>query len=135
MNNPLIPAEVQERMETEMLERLPAYLQDGRDKGRFAWEQGYKTGATTEYILAQQELEVSRDMLDRANGEIRELVERMEAMRKKMQEERDVFAMSFLVFALFDPRAQALINARSPAGAILALYKDRPSLDPDTSNQ
>jgi hypothetical protein len=59
----------------------------------------------------------------------------MKEERKFTEEERDVFAMSFLVFALFDPRAQALIKAGTPAGAVLDLYKDRPYLDEDTSKQ
>lgn len=54
---------------------------------------------------------------------------------KFTEEERDVFAMSFLVFALFDPRAQALIQAGTPAGAVVALYKDRAYIDEDTSKQ
>lgn len=51
------------------------------------------------------------------------------------EEDRDLFAMSFLVFALYDPRAVALRDAHSPAGAILDLYKDRAYIDPDTSKQ
>jgi transcriptional regulator with XRE-family HTH domain len=53
----------------------------------------------------------------------------------KAEQERDEFALSFLVFALTDPRAQALIQARSPVTAILDLYKDRPYLGPDTTKQ
>ena len=49
-------------------------------------------------------------------------------------EDKDLFALSFLVFALTDPRAQALLQAHSPTGAILALYKDRPFLQ-DASQQ
>lgn len=51
------------------------------------------------------------------------------------EEERDLFAMSFFVFALTDPRAQALIEAGTPPKSILDLYKDRPYLDMDTSKQ
>lgn len=51
------------------------------------------------------------------------------------EEERDLFAMSFYLFALTDPRAQALIEARTPTGAILALYKDRAYIDNDPSKQ
>lgn len=54
---------------------------------------------------------------------------------KDTNEERDLFAMQFLAFALHDPRAKSLITAGTPAGAILAFYKDRPYLDEDTSKQ
>lgn len=51
------------------------------------------------------------------------------------QEDRDLFAMQFLLFALHDPRAKALIESHTPVGIILDLYKDRPYLDLDTSKQ
>lgn len=49
--------------------------------------------------------------------------------------ERDVFAMGFLVFALTDLRAQALIEAGSSVKAILDFYKDRAFVDNDSSKQ
>lgn len=51
------------------------------------------------------------------------------------EEDRDLFACSFLVFALFDPRAKALVEANTPVGKILDFYKDRAFIDPDTSKQ
>lgn len=51
------------------------------------------------------------------------------------EEERDIFAMSFLVFVLSDLRAKALIDSKSPVKIILDLYKDRPYLDLNSSNQ
>lgn len=51
------------------------------------------------------------------------------------EEDRDLFAMSFLVFALTDTRAQALLKAKTPLKTILDLYKDRPFLDLDPSKQ
>lgn len=54
---------------------------------------------------------------------------------KFTEEDRDVFAMSFYVFAMTDPRAIALREAHSPIGSLLDLYKDRPFLSLDPSNQ
>lgn len=51
------------------------------------------------------------------------------------EEERDLFAMSFLVFALFDPRAIALRESNFPTKSILDLYKDRAYIDPNPANQ
>jgi len=51
------------------------------------------------------------------------------------EDEKELFAMQFVVFALTDPRAQGLIAAKSPVGAILDLYKDRAYIDEDTSKQ
>lgn len=51
------------------------------------------------------------------------------------EEERNTFAMSFLVFALSDPRAKALIDSKSPVKTILDLYKDRPFIDLNPENQ
>lgn len=56
-------------------------------------------------------------------------------MKQYTEEERDLFAMSFFVFAMTDPRAQALIEAGTPTKAILDFYKDRSYLDMDTSKQ
>lgn len=51
------------------------------------------------------------------------------------EEERDLFAMSFLVFVLSDARAQALIKVKTPTKALLDLYKDRAYLHEDGSHQ
>lgn len=51
------------------------------------------------------------------------------------KDERDIFAMSFLVFALYDPRAKELIKLKGGTRAILDLYENRTYLDQNPSNQ
>ena len=58
-----------------------------------------------------------------------------EANKMVTEEERDNFAIAFLVFASCDPRAKALLEARTPPGKVLDFYKDRAYLDNDTSKQ
>ena len=56
-------------------------------------------------------------------------------LKELASEEKDNFACAFLVFAMCDPLAKALLEAKTPPAKVLEFYKDRAYLDTDPSKQ
>jgi hypothetical protein len=51
------------------------------------------------------------------------------------EDDRDNFAIAFMAWALYDPQAIAMREARISAGDLLEKYKSRPYIDSDTQKQ